>query len=90
MEISSKEEFVSKTWQTFFKKNDKTVSVRILDDSFIFTITWLSGFFLLYVSTFIVCTDRGRICFKCYVIEKRESSFESAVVENSESSTWNK
>ena len=38
-------------------------------------------------SNFILCTDRARICFKCYIKVKRKCSFENAPVEKSESST---
>ena len=42
---------------------------------------------LIYNNNFILCTDRATICFKCYVKKKRTCSFESALVENSKSST---
>ena len=32
-------------------------------------------------------TDRTKICFKCYIEKKRKGSFETALVEKSESST---
>ena len=35
-------------------------------------------------TNFILCTDRARICFKCYVKEKRKCSFENAIVGKSE------
>ena len=44
-------------------------------------------FLLIYNSSVGVCTDRARICFKCYVKEKRKCSFENALVEKSESAT---
>ena len=34
-------------------------------------------------SNFSLCTDRTRICFKCYVKEKRKCSFENALAEKS-------
>ena len=40
-----------------------------------------SDFILIYNSNFILCTDRARICFKCYVKEKRKCSFVNALVE---------
>ena len=43
--------------------------------------------FLIYDSNFIVCTDRARIYFKCYVKEKGKCSFENALVGKNESST---
>ena len=42
---------------------------------------------LIYNSNLILCTDRARIWFKCYVKEKRKCSFENALVEKSKSST---
>ena len=57
------------------------------DGSFISNITWLSDFLLIYNSNFILCTDRARICFKCYVENERKYSFENALVEKSRGST---
>ena len=44
-------------------------------------------FLLIYNTNFILCTGKARICFECYVKEKRKCSFENALVEKSESST---
>ena len=41
--------------------------------------------FLIYNNNLIICTDRARICFKCYIEKGRK--FENALVEKSESST---
>ena len=82
-------------------KRDKPILNRIiksfpleifdLDDSFASNITSLSGFVLIYNCTFILCTDRPRICFKCYVKcyfkKKRKCSFENSLVSMSKSST---
>ena len=57
------------------------------DDNFISSITWLPDFLLLYNSNFILCADKTRICFKCYVKENRKCSFENALAEKSETST---
>ena len=46
----------------------------------------IARFSLIYSSNFIVCTDKARTCFKCYVIEKRKCGFENALAEESESS----
>ena len=54
---------------------------------FISDITWLSDFVLIYNSNFILCTDRARICFKCYIEKEKKCSFENALVKKSESST---
>ena len=47
----------------------------------------MADFVLIYNSNFIPWTDRAKICFKCYVKEKRKSSLENALVEKSKSST---
>ena len=44
-------------------------------------------FRFIYNGNFILCTDRARICFKCYIEKERKYSFENALVEKSESST---
>ena len=41
----------------------------------------MSDFILIYNSNFILCTDRARICFKCYIEKERKCSFENALVE---------
>ena len=46
-----------------------------------------SDLVLIYNGNFILCTDRDRICFKCYVKVERKCTFENALVEKSESST---
>ena len=53
----------------------------------IFNITCLSDFVLIYNSSFILCSEKASICFKCYVKEGRKCSFKNALVEKSESST---
>ena len=35
---------------------------------------------------FIICIDRARICFKCYIEKERKCSFENALVEHNKSS----
>ena len=47
----------------------------------------MSDFVLIYDSNFILCIDRVRIRFTCFVKEKRKCSFENAFVEKSKSST---
>ena len=67
-------------------KRDKPILNRTINSfplellNFIFNITWLSDFLLIYNNYFIVCIDRARICFKCYVKEKIKCSFENAPV----------
>ena len=83
VQITSNGDFVNKTWQISFKQ---TIN-RFHDNNFISDITGLSDFLLIYNSNFILCTDKARICFKCYVKQKRKCSFENAPVEKSRSST---
>ena len=44
-------------------------------------------FLLIHNSNFILCTDRARICFKCYIEKERKCIFQNALVEKSESLT---
>ena len=65
---------VNETWKTFFKQDDKIVSIGTLwlRWRFYFQYHMIVRFFLLiYNRKFIVCTDRVRRCFKCYVKEKK-------------------
>ena len=57
---------------TSHKQDIKIVSIGTLwlRWQFISNITWLSDFFLIYGSNYVVCAGRARICFKCYVKEK--------------------
>ena len=75
---------------TSHKQDIKIVSIGTLwlRWQFISNITWLSDLVLIYNSNFILCTDRARICFKCYIEKERKCSFENALVEKSKSSTW--
>ena len=41
----------------------------------------------MYNSNFILCTDRTKTRFKCYIKKNRKHSFENALVEKSKSST---
>ena len=52
----------------------------------LFPISCLSDFLLIYDSNFILCIDRARICFHCFVKEKRKWSFQNVLVQI----TWNK
>ena len=49
----------------------------------IFNITCLSDFVLIYNSSFILCSEKASISFKCYVKEGRKCSFKNALVESS-------
>ena len=42
---------------------------------------------LIYNRNFILCSERARTCFKCYIEKERKCSFENALVEKSKSST---
>ena len=80
-------QLVLQCWSCYlFSRKSFSLELFRYDDSFISNNTWLSYFLLIYDSNFVVCTDRARICFKCYVKEKRKCSFENAFVEKSESS----
>ena len=39
----------------------------------LFPIRWLSDFLLIYNTNFILCTDRARICFKCYIGKEKNA-----------------
>ena len=57
---------------------------------FYFQCHMIIRFLLIHDSNFIVCTDRGRLFFKCHVKEKRKCNFENALAEKSKSWTLNK
>ena len=71
------------------KQDNKIVSIGTLwlRWQFYFQYHIIADFVLIYNSNFIPWTDRAKICFKCYVKEKRKSSLENALVEKSKSST---
>ena len=84
-----RESLFIKCEKPFFKQDDKIISIGNLwlRWQFLSNVTWLSGLLLIFERNFIVCIVRARICFKCYVKEKRNCSFENALVEKSENST---